>query len=363
MTESEGFQSRWVGITTVVLTLGGWTIVPILIKEFTTDVDAWTSNGWRYGFSALLWLPLLMWRWKKKTGKPGLMRAAVVPGLINAAAQVCFTLSFYMIDPGLVAFGLRAQIVAVTLGAALLFPAERAVIRTPVFLIGLALLMGGTLTTIGLSGQFGQKAGTLGIVMAMMAGVGYAAYAISVRTCMTGFGSMASFAAISQYTAGAMIVLMLILGDRAGATALDMELPRFGLFLLSAIIGIAAGHVLYYISIERLGVTVSSGVIQLQPFTVAALSFVWFGERLTVSQWLFGAVAVSGAITMIVVQHRVNQRARRALETERAAAAPDAACFADLPPDKVAAMAATHGPGEDIFVEAGEARDGPGAGT
>lgn len=361
MTESEGFQSRWVGITTVVLTLGGWTIVPILIKEFTADVDAWTSNGWRYGFSALLWLPLLLWRWKKKTKKPGLMRAAVVPGMINAAAQVCFTMSFYMIDPGLVAFGLRAQIVAVTLGAALLFPAERAVIRVPMFLVGLGLLLGGTLTTIGLSGEFGQRAGTLGVVLAMMAGVGFAAYAIAVRKCMTGFGSMASFAAISQYTAGSMIVLMLILGDQSGATALDMELPRFGLFLLSAIIGIAAGHVLYYISIERLGVTVSSGVIQLQPFTVAALSFFWFGERLTVAQWLFGAVAVIGAITMIVVQQRINQRARRASAAERAAAAPDAAGFADLPPDKVAAMAATHGPGEDVFVRADDTGQTPGA--
>lgn len=330
MTEPETFQNRWVGITTVVLTLGGWTIVPILIKEFTADVDAWTSNGWRYGFSALLWLPLLLWRRNKKNRKPGLMRAAMVPGLINAAAQVCFTLSFYMIDPGLVAFGLRAQIVAVTLGAALLFPAERAVIRTPLFLVGLALLMGGTLTTIGLSGQFGQKAGTLGVVLAMTAGVGFAAYAIAVRKCMTGFGSMASFAAISQYTAGAMVVLMLVLGDRFGAGALDMQLPRFGLFLLSAIIGIAAGHVLYYISIERLGVTVSSGVIQLQPFTVAALSFFWFGERLTIAQWLFGAVAVAGAITMIVVQHAVQSRMKPA-------AHPEAEEFAGFPPDQVAA--------------------------
>jgi len=347
VTEPEQFQSRWLGILTVVLTLGGWTIVPILIKEFTGDVDAWTQNGWRYGFAALLWMPLLLWRKAKRTGKPGLMRAAAVPGLINAAAQVCFTLSFYMIDPGLVAFGLRAQIVAVTLGAAILFPSERVVIRTPVFLIGLGLLLAGTLTTIGLSGEFGERTGTLGVVLAMMAGVGFAAYAIAVRKCMTGFGSMASFAAISQYTAGTMIVLMLLVGDRSGAGALDMELPRFGLFLLSAVIGIAAGHVLYYISIDRLGVTVSSGVIQLQPFTVAALSFVWFGEELTVLQWLFGAVAVGGAITMIVVQHRVKQRARRA-----ALAAVDGdedAEFADLPPDKVAAMAATHEEGEEVF--------------
>ncbi len=345
MTETESFESRWLGVLTVVLTLGGWTIVPILIKEFTADVDGWTSNGWRYGFAALLWLPLLVWRRLRKTGKPGLFRAAMTPGLINAAAQVCFTMSFYQIDPGLVAFGLRAQIVAVTLGAAIMFPSERAVIRTLGFLVGLALLMIGTLTTIGLSGKFGEKAGTLGVVLAMMAGVGFAGYALAVRKCMTGYGSMASFAAISQYTAGAMIVLMLILGEGSGAGALEMELPRFGLFLLSAVIGIAAGHVLYYVSIEKLGVTVSSGVIQLQPFTVAALSFFWFKERLSVAQWLFGALAVVGAITMIVVQHRVKQRLARAERCERDAAQD----FADLPPDMIAAMVATHRPDETVF--------------
>ncbi len=347
MTEPESFQSRWLGVLTVVLTLGGWTIVPVLIKEFTGDVDGWTSNGWRYGFAALLWMPLLVWRWARKTGKPGLFRAALTPGLINAAAQVCFTMSFYKIDPGLVAFGLRAQIVAVTLGAALMFPAERAVIRTRGFALGMALLLVGTLTTIGLSGQFGEQAGALGVSLAMLAGVGFAGYALAVRKCMTGFGSMASFAAISQYTAGAMVVLMLLVGERSGAVALEMAPPRFGLFLLSAVIGIAAGHVLYYISIEKLGVTVSSGVIQLQPFTVAALSFFWFGERLNVLQWMFGALAVAGAITMIVVQHRVKQRALSQAPPE-----PDRdkdADFADLPPDAVAAMAATHGEAEAVF--------------
>lgn len=361
VSHSESFESRWLGIVTVVLTLGGWTIVPILIKEFTGDVDAWTSNGWRYGFAALLWIPLLVWRRLRKAGKPGLFRAAMAPGLINACAQVCFTMSFYQIDPGLVAFGLRAQIVAVTLGAALMFPSERAVIRTLGFLVGLGLLLGGTLTTIGLSGEFGARSGTLGIVLAMMAGVGFAAYALAVRKCMTGYGSMASFAAISQYTAGAMVVLMLVLGERSGAGALDMTLPRFGLFLLSAIIGIAAGHVLYYISIEKLGVTVSSGVIQLQPFTVAALSFVWFGERLSPAQWLFGGVAVVGAITMIVVQHRVNQRLARAGRLaegggSRSEAEKDEA-FADLPPDAVAAMAATHSGSEAVFAEDADGSD------
>ena len=52
MNQENPGDARGLGVLTVVLTLAGWTIVPILIKEFTGDVDGWTSNGWRYGFAA-----------------------------------------------------------------------------------------------------------------------------------------------------------------------------------------------------------------------------------------------------------------------------------------------------------------------
>lgn len=304
-------DSPLVGVVTILLTLAGWTVVPLLIKMFVADVDAWTSNGWRYGFAALLWLPLLVFKWRRGTLRRGLMIAALIPGAINAAAQVAFTLSFYSIDPGLVTFGLRMQIIAVTIGAAIMFPAERLVIRTPLFILALLLVLGGTLATVGQSPGFGSDAGRWGVTLAMLAGVGFAGYALAVRRCMVGYGSMESFAAISQYTAIAMVVLMLILGDRSGATALDMTPSRFGLFLLSAVIGIAASHVLYYMSIARLGVAVSTGVIQIQPFTVGVLSVLLMGEVLTAGQWLSGAVAVTGAIGMLIVQHRVTQRLKR----------------------------------------------------
>ncbi|MBZ0170866.1 MAG: DMT family transporter [Phycisphaerales bacterium] len=323
-------QNRLVGVAVILLTLAGWTVVPIFIKMFTGDVDPWTSNGWRYGFAALLWLPLLLYKRRTGSWKPGLMRAAALPGIINACAQVCFTASFYKIDPGLVTFGLRSQIVAVTIGAVLLYPAERAVIKRPLFLAGLTLLLVGTLTTVGTSKDFATNAGVLGVLLALGAGVGFAGYTLAVRSCMRGYGAMESFAAISQYTAGAIVVLMLVLGEDHGVRALDMAPPRFALFLGSAVIGIAVCHVLYYISIARLGVTVSSGVIQLQPFTVAALSFFAFGEILSALQWAGGVVAVGGAITMLMVQHVVQSRMRPGPH-------PESEEFADLPPDQVAA--------------------------
>ncbi len=61
-------------------------------------------------------------------------------------------------------------------------------------------------------------------------------------------------------------------------------------------------------SIRRLGVAVSSGVLQLHPFTTAVASFFIFREVLTAAQWVSGFVAVGGAVLMLGVQGRRSRR-------------------------------------------------------
>lgn len=299
------------GSMILVLTLVGWSSIPLFIKHFSRDIDMWTSNGWRYGFAALLWLPVIVWGLARRSLPPGLFAAAAVPSLFNAAGQVCFTWAHYKIDPGLLTFGLRTQIVFVALGAFLLFPAERPVIRTRTYLLGVAMVLAGTVGTVMLGREPPQGASAMGIALAVGAGLLFAGYALSVRRCMHGVNSVVAFAAISQYTAAAMVVLMLVLGDHAGAPALALGSRQFALLLLSSVIGIALGHVFYYISIARLGVAISAGVLQLQPFLVAVGSWSLFGERLTGAQWASGAVAIAGALLMLTIQGRLSRAAAK----------------------------------------------------
>ena len=327
-------DGRLFGVVTVLLTLVGWSSIPLFLKHFASLIDAWTSNGWRYGFSALLWLPLVVVVWRRGRLSRRVWALALVPAAVNSAGQVCFTWAHYKIDPGLLTFGLRFHIVFATIGAALLFPGERRIIRSPGFLAGIALVTGGTFGTILFDPDFGNTANTLGVALAIVAGALFAGYALSVRWFMHGVGSLLSFAVISQYTAGVMVVLMLGLGDDAGASALSLGGAQITLLLVSAVIGIALGHVFYYISIARLGVAVSSGVLQLQPFAVAIGSMLLFGETLTGVQLVSGAVAVGGAGVVLVVQHRLS-RARAATAPH-----PDVAEFDDLPVDHVAAAVA-----------------------
>lgn len=323
-----------VGVLTILLTLLGWSSIPLFQKHFSHSVDAWTSNGWRYGFSALLWAPALILSWRRKTLPPGLWSAALWPSFFNTLGQVAFTWAFYLIDPGLGTFGLRMQIVFVTLGAAALFDSERRIVGSPGFLIGLALVFGGTLGTLALGSGFGQRATTLGVLVAIGSGLLFAGYALSVRRFMHGLPPLTAFAAISLYTAIGSVGLMLLWGERHGLTVLALPRTEITLLLLSSVIGIGLGHTLYYASIARLGVAVSAGVIQLQPFLVAAASYFLFNERLSALQWGCGGFAVLGAAVILLVQQ---QQCRAAAERLTAPRDSDADEAAGAPPELQAA--------------------------
>ena len=65
-----------------------------------------------------------------------------------------------------------------------------------------------------------------GIGLSILSGALFAAYGLAVRRYMSEMGSVVAFAAISQNTAAAMVVLMLFLGRGSGVGAIN-ELVEF----------------------------------------------------------------------------------------------------------------------------------------
>lgn len=309
---------RSTATATIVLTLLGWSSIPLFLRHFTGLIDPWTANGWRYAFSALLWAPVLVVGARRGTLPKGLWRAALVPSLLNIVGQILYGWAPYLVQPGLMTFSMRLQIVFVALGAAALFPSERAVLRRPAFLAGLLVVIAGTLATIALKpgglglGSARDGATLAGVLVAVGSGIFYAAYALAVRRWMHAMPAFPAFAAVSQYTAVGLLVPMLVLGAGRGVMPLGLPPGQLGLLLLSAVIGIGLGHTMYFFSLARLGVAVSSGVVQLQPVLVSVASIRLFGEPFTTAQWWCGALAIAGAIVMLVVQHRALGRSRPA---------------------------------------------------
>jgi len=301
-TQTSPGLSPFMGVITIVLTLIGWSSVPLFIKHFAESIDLWTSNGWRYGFSAFLWMPVVLWGLYRGGMPAGIWRKSLVPSVMNAIGQVAFAWSFYKIDPATATFGLRTQIIFVAIGAYLLFPSERRLLRDPRMWAGMGMVAIGVGGTIYFGHGLPRGDQAMGVLLAIGSGMCFAAYGLAVRHYMHGYHPVTAFAVISQYTAGVMVLLMLALGEERGLTVLNLPTNQIVLLLASSIIGIALGHVFYYISIARLGVAVSSGVIQLQPFMVSLGQTALGWQSLSMMQWGSGLVAVAGAIVMLAVQ-------------------------------------------------------------
>ncbi len=298
------------GVVLILLTLLGWSSVPLFLKYFTAYIDAWTANGWRYGITALFWAPVLLWGAWHHTLPAGLWRAALVPSLFNIAAQICFALAPYYINPGLITFLLRLQIGFVAIGAYLLFPAERAVLRSPTYVLGVVIVFVGLLGLCFLGEKLPQGATAVGVMLAIAAGILYGGYSLAVRRYVHDISPIISFATISLYTAIGVVSVMLLNGRDHGAVAWSLSWGRFGMLVASAFVGIAITHVTYYAAIARIGVSLSAGVILLQPFITSTCSYFLFDERLTVHQWLSGLTAIAGAVIMLDTQRRLNRRTR-----------------------------------------------------
>jgi len=297
------------GVVLILLTLLGWSSVPLFLKYFAAYIDAWTANGWRYGISALFWAPVLVWGAWRRTLPAGLWAAALVPSLFNVAAQICFAWAPYYINPGLITFLLRLQIVFVALGAYLLFPAERPVLRSLTYVCGVVIVFCGLMGLCFLGETLPRGATAWGVGLAITAGFLYGGYSLAVRRYVHDISPVVAFATISLYTAVGVVSVMLVKGRDHGAVAWSLNWKQFGMLVASAFVGIAIGHVMYYSAIVRIGVALSNGVILLQPFITSTCSYFLFDERLTIAQWLSGLTAMVGAVIMLNTQRRLTRLA------------------------------------------------------
>lgn len=292
-----------------------WASVPLFLRALSVEhhLDPFSANGWRYAISALFWLPFLIVARRRGNLPNALLKAALIPTAFNILGQTTFALGPALLEPGFFSFVFRVQIIFVTLGAYLLFPTERSTLRSPRFWIGIALVV------MGSSGLILFKPTTnvtvssgVGIAVALTSGVLFAGYGLSVRKFVSSYSPIVSFGVICQFTAIGMLSIAAIMPSVGsslvpkGLPPLDFTKPltSFGpwawtLLISSAFIGIAISHVTYYASIRKLGVSLSMGIIQLQPIFTAVGSAIIFREQLSPEQWIAGIVGVCGAVLML----------------------------------------------------------------
>ncbi len=227
----------------------------------------------------------------------------------NVLMQVVYVGGLYFIYPSVVSLVARAQIIFITVLSFLFFHDERGVIRSPRFLFGSILALGGVgFVILGrdpeLLARLDVGAGDfwIGVLLALGFAFFGALYALAIKHAVRDIPPFLCFTHVAWMTALALTAPMLFLG---GVEDLWRQ-PAQGLWLmlLSAFLSIVVAHTCFYAALRHVKAVVSSSMLQLIPLFTCTLSALLFGDTLTPLQLGGGAAVLVGAWLAALAQAR-----------------------------------------------------------
>jgi len=293
-----------------------FSVVPVFLRHFTRaefGLDAWTVNAVRYGTAAVFWLPFVVVLSRRLPGGAPLPQAgrsvwvaALVPTACNLIGQVGWATCPYYADAPTIGFVIRTSFLFTVVFGFLFIPAERPLARSPLFLIGSAICVGGVATMFGgQPGGDGSGTGPAGLALILATALCWGAYAVCVRRCLAGYPLRLAFGVISLYTTAGLVVLMLIFGQYGALASLPARI--WVLLVVSGLLGIAFGHVLYYRGIHGIGPVVASGLMLAGPFFTYLTSVIFLpADRISLARTLGGVAVVVGGLALVRAKARVS---------------------------------------------------------
>ena len=280
--------------------LACWTVGPISIKYLSSYIDSWTQNLLRYSVGCLFWLPFLLLAIKRKQLETKIWRKALLPAAANVTMQSLWAAGFYYVGPAFMALLSKSSVIWITGFSLIFFADERGLAKSKRFWLGLLFSVTGVVGVIYNKEDFTATGTKIGIAIALACAFMWAVYTLSVRISFRNTDSRSGFSVISIYTVGGLFVLGVIFGDIGQCVTMVPE--GWAVVVISAVIAIALGHVLYYAAMRRIGATIPALVILAQPFAVLAISNVIFDESLNSFQVLFGLALLAGSALSVWAQ-------------------------------------------------------------
>ena len=295
-----------IGTAAIAGNMIAWAIIPVILRQLTSSVDAWTANGIRYPVVAVVFWPYLVASYRAGRLDRRLLSRVIVPASLSLGGQVLWALAPYYLEASAVGFLIKFSIVWAVTGAMVLMPRERALLRLPGFYAGVALASGGFCALAYYRGAFDVELTRDGVVIILSCGVFFGLYGATLGYFLEGVPPLLGFGVVCQLVSAGTIVLMFVAGDWRAIPGFDAE--TWTLLLVSSALGIALSHVLYLTAIQRLGASIAAAMHLLTPFLTLYLAHVLLGEELGTGTFVAGVLLLAGGAFLLVSQRAVTRR-------------------------------------------------------
>jgi drug/metabolite transporter (DMT)-like permease len=282
-----------------------WTTGPVFIKLLSGYVDVWTQNMLRYAVACVFWLPYLLLSVRKNRVPKRLWLWAILPAAANTVMQCLWAGSFYYLNPAFMILLAQSSLIWIAGFSILFFAQERPLAKSRLFWLGTTLSVAGVVAVLLFKEGFAATRTLTGICMALAAAFMWGLYTICAKIAFRNTDSRSSFSVVSIYTLLGLSVLAFAFG-RPQHTA-QITIRPWVYIVVSGLLSIAFSHVLYYFAIKRIGATIPSLVLLVQPFIIFAISKIVFDESLSVFQLIFGLILLVGSALAILAQRHLNR--------------------------------------------------------
>ncbi|HHN45822.1 MAG TPA: DMT family transporter [Planctomycetes bacterium] len=302
---------RFVPLALVLLC---WALPPVMMRWLDgAGVDTLTMNTYRMFAGSLFLVPFGIWlnpRGMKQAVKN--LHQFILPAALFTAAMLTWVYGLLRLGATVAALIGRSDALFTVLIGSMFFADERAVARDWRFLAALAVALAGV-AGVALfrdesiaGGSLVLKGGFIGgVMLSLGSSFSWVCYVFSVKLMVRRIGSLVSFIMVALIAAFMMLAITAVVQAGGGANlAMPLRLDfKTNLVLLgSGFIGVGVGGILFYRSIDLIGVTVSQVSMLALPILTGVAAGVFLGEKITVMQIMSGMLLLAGVGAIVIVR-------------------------------------------------------------
>jgi len=274
----------------------GWALAPVFIRDLSAVYEPHTQNFLRY-LSAVVPLLFISIIWFRPGLRDALRawRGMLGIALLNVAQQYTWAVGCAGSTATTAQLVSKLSIVFVVVLGFILYHEERAVIRSPWYLVGTLLSFAGLAAVIASDRASLIPVMNWPMAMLLATAVFWGGYTVWAKHLVGSLHPIPMFTVLSAYTTVGCGLFALTLGEPDALFTAGMKPTSIA--IVSGLIPIALAHPTFFYAQKHLGSAFCTSVALLNPLVTYAIAlWIWPDEHMVPHQWAGAALLLAGTL-------------------------------------------------------------------